>query len=418
MRLLVAAEVDGSPRDVGLIETFPGSGERFTYDPCWVEEMPRAPLSLSLPVRREPYCAKEMRPYFEGLLPEGDARKAASRALGVSGNSYLKLLYRLARECIGAVSVSEEGDCARYDLPLYQPLSDADLAELALGGYSRSSDLAVESRLSIAGAQAKTGLYHLGGTEGWYVPQGSAPSTHVVKPASPAFERLAQNERWCMRLAALCGVAVAQTADVTGHPDLFAVVRFDRSLPEGPRLVSGLPVPRRLHQEDFCQALGVLVGDKYEERGERHLASMFSVIERYVDDPISDRNRLVDLVAFNCFIGNCDAHLKNYGLLRSESWGSLGLAPAYDLVSTTVYPDLTRRLGMAVGQARTIDSVRLSSFEELAEEVSMSPKMVARRVRDLGERVLTALDSQMPNDDFEEACASQTAQRIRTILRG
>lgn len=72
----MTAEVDGAPQNVGLIETLPGSGEQFTYDPQWVEEMPHAPLSLSLPVRSEPYCAREMRPYFEGLLPEEDARRA------------------------------------------------------------------------------------------------------------------------------------------------------------------------------------------------------------------------------------------------------------------------------------------------------------------------------------------------------
>ena len=73
---------------------------------------------------------------------------------------------------------------------------------------------------------------------------------------------------------------------------------------------------------------------------------------------------------------------------------------------------------MAVGRVRTIDDVRLSSFEELAKEARMSPKMVARRVRDLGERVLDVLGSQTPGDDFEGTCAAQTAQRVQTILRG
>ena len=266
MNIEVRAEVSGTFQSVGEIRTLSGTGEQFSY--CdWLEAMGGVGISLSLPSSDKVYMASEMRPYFEGLLPEEDARKSIARSLGVSSNSYLKLLAALAGECIGAVSLGgeEEDDPTES---MYLPISDEELAALEQGGYAQAGKFARRSRLSLAGAQAKTGLYLDETSGGWYMPRGLALSTHVVKPMNPVFDELVQNELWCMSLAKASGIPVAEAGCIVGHPGLLAVKRYDRVVDEGSHRIQGLPVPRRLHQEDFCQALGLLGRDKYEERGE------------------------------------------------------------------------------------------------------------------------------------------------------
>ena len=407
MRLGVSVEVCGVFERVGLIETLPGSGERFFYDERWADEHPSWPLSLSLPVRREPFEKREMRPYFEGLLPEEDARKVVARQIGVSASSYLKLLRALAGECIGAVRLTDMDDEGDPEVSSYEFAGPDRLAQIAGGGYQIAGSFARQSRLSIAGAQAKTGLY-LDARDGeWYLPRGLAPSTHVVKPESDVFAGLVANERWCMGLARRCGIACARAFEVATPVPLLAVERYDRVFPDEPTFVDRLPVPLRLHQEDFCQALGVMTADKYEGGGRRYLPAVFDVIRSYSTDPLEDQARLIDLLAFNCVIGNCDAHLKNFGLLRSGDWRELRLAPAYDLVSTAAYRDLTRVMGMGIGQARTLDDVSASAFEEMARQVSIAPRLVAGRMRDLIERVREALRDYPALTEVESRCCEQ-----------
>ena len=56
--------------------------------------------------------------------------------------------------------------------------------------------MGMASRLSFAGAQSKVGLYHVGDDplEGWYVPRGAAPTTHIVKAPTRVFPNQTVNE--------------------------------------------------------------------------------------------------------------------------------------------------------------------------------------------------------------------------------
>lgn len=416
MNIEVRAEVSGVFQSVGEIRTLSGTGEQFSYSRDWLEAMGGVGISLSLPSSDKVYMASEMRPYFEGLLPEEDARKSIARSLGVSSNSYLKLLAALAGECIGAVSLGEEDEDDPTE-SMYLPISDEELASLEQGGYAQAGKFARRSRLSLAGAQAKTGLYHDETSGGWYMPRGLAPSTHVVKPTNPVFDELVQNELWCMSLAKASGIPVAEACCIVGHPGLLAVKRYDRVVDGGSHRIQGLPVPRRLHQEDFCQALGLLGRDKYEERGEQHLATMFKVLEQWSSNPLEDRNLLIDLVAFDVVIGNCDAHLKNYSLLRSSDWRQLRLAPAYDLVSTAVYEDLTQMLGMRVGDTKCLDDVSRQSFEDLARQVGMAPRGVLRRVDDVLQRIREGLKTMSADGEIEAKCAARCMNGLVSLAK-
>ena len=101
----------------------------------------------------------------------------------------------------------------------------------------------------------------------------------------------------------------------------------------------------RLHQEDFCQALGVAPEMKYQNEGGPDLKACFDLL-RHVTRPSAPQVlRLLDCVAFNVLLGNHDAHAKNFSLLYAPPsyQSSPALAPLYDVLSTAVYPDLPRR---------------------------------------------------------------------------
>ena len=96
-------------KKVGLIERT-DSGYRFTYYQKYLSAMEAQPVSLTLPLREEPYESEALFPFFLGLIPEGWLLDITSRTLKIDpGNSY-EILLSTGGDCIGAVSVIPESD--------------------------------------------------------------------------------------------------------------------------------------------------------------------------------------------------------------------------------------------------------------------------------------------------------------------
>lgn len=111
---------------------------------------------------------------------------------------------------------------------------------------------------------------------------------------------------------------------------------------------------------------------------------------------MEDQQRLAELLVFNYLIGNCDAHAKNYSLFLG-SRGSIRLAPAYDLSSTTVYggsfgSELSRTMGMRLGGHANIDRVMRDDFDGLAIDLGMSTRAFVRLANSLVERIDASFD--------------------------
>src|SRR5690606_19689296 len=105
-------------------------------------------------------------------------------------------------------------------------------------------------------------------------------------------------------------VAKAQTGRV-GTIDYLLVERYDR-------LVDAQGSVHRLHQEDFCQALGIASENKYPSEGGPGLKDCFALLRAASSRPVIDLAHLLDAVIFNLLIGNHDAHGKNFSLLYHE----------------------------------------------------------------------------------------------------
>lgn len=155
----------------------------------------------------------------------------------------------------------------------------------------------------------------------------------------------------------MCGLSVAESWVSKTLPRTFISKRFDRSWSDGIRMIDGLPIPFRLHQEDYCQALGWEDYSKYEVDPTSCYARICGeLIRRTSFDALSDVRSFARQVAFDYVIGNCDSHLKNHSFLYSPSWSARRLAPAYDIVSTTVL-GYDHNLGMSIGDHRRIEEV-------------------------------------------------------------
>ncbi len=375
MNLDVYAELKGKTHLVGIIDTLPGYGEGFTYSPDWISDN-NPPLSLSLPITEARYSAKQMRPYFDGLLPEGVTRAQIADELHVSQAAYTKILAGIGWECIGAVSF---GNPSNKPADAYISLNQAELEQLTRQTSRRGTSLTKDTRFSIAGAQPKTSLY-LSQDKHWYRPIGGAPSTHILKPVGPRYADAALNEVLCTRTAAKLNLRVPETTIIHAGVPCVCTKRFDRWFEvdgKGTQFVSGQLVPYRLHHEDMSQALGIVPEHKYEEEPCEYLKKMAALIRSISSNPGADLLQLYKSIVFNVFIGNCDAHMKNYALLLNKDWNEIRLAPFYDLVSTTYYEGLSLNTAIFVGGKHYINEIRRNNLELAAEEIQISKKIAS-----------------------------------------
>jgi serine/threonine-protein kinase HipA len=381
----------------------------FDYSEGWLQKLGAIPLSHSLPLRRKRFTRKECRGYFAGVLPEESKRSIIARNLGISERNDYAMLERIGGECAGAVTFLPAGETLPARDDHYRVLSSPELAGI-LRELPRRPLLAGETgiRLSLAGAQDKIAVRVEG--DAVSLPLGGAPSTHILKPAVERFAGVVFNEAYCMRLAAAVGLPVAKT-EIRRVEDVeyLLIERYDRTHRQNPE---GVPVLERLHQEDFCQALGIVSENKYQKEGGPSLKQCFALLRDVSSAPVLDLARLLDAVIFNYLVGNNDAHGKNFSLLyRGLGTASMEtrLAPFYDVVSTHYYPELTRELAMKIGGEYSSDRITKTNFEQLAEDAGLAKPLVRRRVPELADAILANLDK----TGIEHPVADVLAQQIR-----
>lgn len=379
-------------RMVGTLEWTGPSRYRFAYskDVLGADRGdPMLRLSASLPLRDERFKPAESAPFFEGLLPEGAVRAGVAKKLGLSEGDSFGMLAALGAECAGAVRVLPVGAEPRTPGIETRELDEGQLGAMLRDLPRDPLGIDVEPdgvRLSLGGVQDKLVLIRL--PSGHFAqPLGGMPSNCLLKPEHERYEGLADNEAFCMRVAAAAGNEVADTEllDLDGVRCLY-VARFDRAA--GPY---GATV--RLHQEDMCQAVGVLPSEKYEVVGGPSVAGVIALLRRQRSPRVAlDVNAFVRAALTSFLLGNSDAHGKNFSLLYDPLAG-VRLAPLYDIVSTAVYADLTPRLAMAIGGEDDPLRVDLSSWERLGRESGLGGALPSFVKRWSGEVLSAAEDT-------------------------
>lgn len=335
----------------------------FTYTPGYQELEGAIPLSMSMPLIQSAYPHNLINAWMWGALPDNEQvlRRWGGR-FHVSPNNAFSLLRHVGADCAGAVRFIDEqasevppgGDDIRWldDGEIEQRL--AALRENA-ANTRHISDI---GQFSLAGAQAKTALIFENGR--WGVPSGATPTNYILKPPShAALDGHAENEHFCMRLAAEMDIPTARTQVLNfGGEVAIVVARYDRRRDTQGRL-------RRIHQEDACQAMGYHPAKKYEAEGGPGITDIMKLLNSS-SRPEVDRTTFMRAQLFNFLIAGTDAHAKNYSLLLGAR-GRMRLAPLYDIASFLPYGTTHKaKLAMRIGSKYRLRQIQPRHWRELA----------------------------------------------------
>ncbi len=381
----------------------------FAYARAWLDDEAAQPLSASLPKRTEPFSRRECRPFFGGLLPEESQRDAAAQALGVSRANDFALLDRLGGDVAGALQLLPPGELPATLAPDQRPtrLDEAGLIRV-LDALPVRPLLAGEEglRLSLAGAQSKVPVVLVNGAVA--LPAPGQPTTHILKPPISRFTATTENEAFVMHLAAAIGLDVAPVeARIVQDRKFLLVQRYDRA-------IGADGIVRRIHQEDFCQALGVPPETKYASEGGPTFKDCFALLRRVAARPAVDVLKLLDAVIFNVIAGNADAHGKNFSILYDADGPRL--APLYDLLATVAYPDLSPKFAMKIGKRATLAELDAKGRAAFAADVGIGVPLTRRRIVEISKAVLekaTVAAAELSRSKLDITAVEQFAAMIR-----
>lgn len=340
-------------------------------------------LSLRLPVTAEEYSSGVVTAFLEGLLPEGPARLAIAEERNIPSKNTFALTRELGRDCAGALVILP------FDEPLRAPhaagtatrLSESELAGLVSNLRSAPLGIGSGARVSLAGVQEKLVLtrHPLGG---WILPNEAMPSTHILKPELREYPATVANEAFSMRVAKHLGLPVAnvETSSVGGR-NLIVVERYDRIVHDDGTI-------ERVHQEDFCQAMGIPPTKKYQEKGGPALRQIAQILE--TTSTSGSVEELLRAVTLNMLIGNADAHGKNFSLLHRRA-GAITLAPLYDVMSTRIYGE--NRLAMYIDGLQRMDRVTSERIVNEGTSWGIARRRAVDLVTDILDRSPAAADA-------------------------
>ncbi len=363
-----------------------GSDASFAYDSEYLrshQAIHDLGISERLPLRAQAYDSTEISPFLQGLLPEGETLGNLAQMYQVARNNWPLLLQRLGCESVGALTFVPEGEAESDFAPTYEPLTEQDVATMRANPARAAVEVASSTRLSLSGAQSKVAWTLPEGMDAgsasmddWLVPHGSAASTHIIKMSRAGEEDLAANELVCSLLARACGIDAAEVCLVRDIPGAIAVKRYDRCWRNG-RVM-------RLHQEDFCQALGLQPFYKYQPNGisADYVEYAADLIDAASDAPVEDRLEFAKRLVFNYVVGNSDAHLKNSALLYNAQWTGRRLAPLYDVTCIPLSGYATR-MPFDIGEHRELAEIDVRDIMAIALSCDVSLISFDRAVREV-----------------------------------
>lgn len=266
-------------------------------------------ISLIMPIRQKPYIHNKLHPIFEMHLPEGYLlsiiKKHFSKLLKTDDFGLLNIMSPSIKG-----RVSYESDFLRVETNL--TLDDLlhskndNLFDELLDRFALNSALSGVQPKVLATVENKATL---------------KIDDYIVKSWGDEYKELALNEYYCMKIVKLSNIEVPEFY-ISDDEKLFIMKRFDKI------------EDSYIGFEDMCVLMGKQRDDKYEGSCEQ--------VVKTIKTFVSSQNKKSSLLEFfkmtylNYRLKNGDAHLKNFGLIY-EGINNIKLAPAYDVVSTTVY---------------------------------------------------------------------------------
>jgi serine/threonine-protein kinase HipA len=414
-------------RLVGKLRREASGAITFQYDRSWLEWDSALPVSLSLPIREQPYLGAPVSAVFENLLPDNDSlrRQIAARARAEGTDAY-SLLGAIGHDCVGALQfLAPDVQPTPAGTVDAVPISGREIAtildNLATAPLGITEDESF--RISIAGAQEKTALLRWDGR--WCKPRGTTATTHIFKPSIGKLPNgvdltsSVENEYLCLKIlnALRLPTAIAEM-ETFGDRRVLIVERFDRLWTGNQRLL-------RLPQEDSCQALSVPPTLKYQSDGGPGITAILKML-RGSDEPLSDQRSFMKANIAFWLIGATDGHAKNFSIFLSPG-GRFQMTPVYDVISAQPSVDSKQvlwkqfRLAMGFGTKPhyQIRQIAPRHFFETANQAGIGQEVIESVIDELLEGAAFAADSvvsRLPRD-FPDQIASSIVKGIKRRLQ-
>jgi serine/threonine-protein kinase HipA len=329
-------------------------------------------------------------PWAANLLPESEQLRTIGQLLGLSRSDVIGLLSQIGGDTAGALSIGQAGRTATVQ---WRSIETPAELEGLIEGLPSKPFLAGEEGVSMSLAGAQTKLAVAVDEAGRIsIPMNGSPSTHVLKPDVPRLCGSIYNEAFCLTLARRLNLSTPHvTTGRAGGRTYLLVERYDRRYQHGRW--------RRLHQEDYCQALGRPPSAKYESNmtgiGGPTLKEMFALTRRHMLP--TEILCLLDRVIFNVLACNTDAHAKNYSVMIGGN--GISLAPTYDVMCGEVWENVTKNLVHRIGGSNRGEQLQAKHWQQFARECGLNPKQVLDRVSTLAKLVI----SEVAAAEFEVA---------------
>jgi serine/threonine-protein kinase HipA len=357
-------------RLVGTIHVDRG-GPGFTYASGWIGLRGAFPISITMPLKSERFAPDIFLPWAANLLPESEQLRTLGQLLGMARSDVVGLLSAIGGDTAGALSFGQTGRASSVQ---WRPVGKPEELERMLEDLPNKPFLVGEEgvSMSLAGVQSKIAVA-VGDDGRICIPMNGSPSTHILKPDSPRLPGGVQNEAFCLTLARRMRIPTPKvTTGRAGKRSYLLLKRYDRT-DVGGRC-------RRLHQEDYCQALGKPPSAKYESnqigiRGPT-LKDMFDITRLHMAP--TEIVRLLDMVILNVLACNSDAHAKNYSIVIRA--GNASLAPMYDIMCGEVWENVTKNLAQKIAGVSRGDQLKRAHWQQFARECGLNPRQVIDRV--------------------------------------
>ena len=381
----------------------------FSYSENWLKLKAARPISLSMPLSKQPYKGDVVYNYFDNLLPDNiEIRQRILTRYPANSTQPFDLLSAIGRDCVGALQLLPHKDQLENIKTLeYKKLSNKALNKI-LKGYMSHIPLGMieeepDFRISVAGAQEKTALLNIDGQ--WYLPQHSTPTSHIIKlpigeikshSYSLDLSDSVENEYLCMRLIEAYGLPTAKCEIIqTDEIKALAVARFDRQYAKDKTWLMRRP------QEDYCQVFNTPSALKYENQGGPGIQKIMKHLlgSKHAQQ---DRYNFMKAQVLFWLLGATDGHAKNFSIFILPN-GQYHLTPFYDVMS--VYPVVglkglnLRKVKLAMGLKATkgkkynIEQIFPRHFIATAKQVGFDEAIMSEIMADIKNSTQAIIDS-------------------------
>ncbi|MFP1909763.1 type II toxin-antitoxin system HipA family toxin [Lonsdalea quercina] len=425
---------------VGVFTKTGSGAHHFSYDEKWLGLSGSRPISLSMPLRHQPYKGDEVYNFFDNLLPDNpDIRRRIVARHHADSIQPFDLLAKVGRDSVGALQLVSQGIPLRDIKRIEYKLLSEQQVESILMGYQSDAPLGMinsedDFRISIAGAQEKTALLYR--DDRWCLPINTTPTTHIIKLPIGKIEShtysidmsdSVENEYLCMLIANAFGLPVPHCFMINvGRVKALAVERFDRKYASDGRWIMRLP------QEDFCQVLNIPSARKYENHGGPGIAAIMSVLLGAID-PRMDRYSFMKAQVLFWLLAATDGHAKNFSVLI-EPDGRYRLTPYYDILS--MYPAIGGRgidrrdaklamgLNGSKGKKYAIEQIFPRHFFATAEAVGFARESMEEILTEFArsmDAVIAKVRNQLPADfpaPIRDAILDGMRAKARRLMSG